>query len=104
MYIIALGKIKAEYGAVQYAIMKCKGMVKKMVKNVLRDNAKEKEKILEWFLKEVDDHIILKCRDCNTMVYSVVGITPKGQLYLYEGISNNIGLEVDSKFAIEIEN
>ena len=75
-----------------------------MVKNVLRDDAKDTEKILEWFLKEIDGHIILKCRDCNTMVYSVVGITPKGQLYLYEDISNNIGLEVDSKFAIEIEN
>ena len=75
-----------------------------MVKNVLRDDIKEKEKILEWFLEKRSNRIILKCIDDDKRTHNVVAITPKGQLYLHKGVPGNIGLQIDSTFSIEIEN
>ena len=75
-----------------------------MVKNVLRDDVKEKEKTLEWFIKETGDRIILKCITDDKRTYNVVAVTPIGQLYLYKGLPKNIGLQVDEDGSIEIEN
>lgn len=73
------------------------------MKFVLRDEKKEKEHVLEWFLTIESGEVRLKCSDGKDSWY-VFKVTPDGVGHLADSIGSDSGLSLGEYGSIRLGN